>query len=314
MGRRGVRADWDVIPVHVRDRIDEIAGSRVVRAVNLDGGFSPGPAARCDLVDGRTVFVKAAGSELNPDTPGIHRREATVLAALPDDHPSPTLIGVADDGDWVALVIEWVDGRMPMPPLGRPDVDRLLGLVERMARAGDGLRPPGVERFADRNAGLFGHWKRLHDDPPEVRDALDEWSRSHLDRLVDLDDQAPAASHGNHLLHVDTRSDNVLFSGEGPAHDVVVDWPEASIGAGWIDLVTMLPALHLDGGPTPSDVFAAHPIGRRADPDAATALLAGIAGYFTRQSLHPAPLGLPTVRAFQRSQGTIARAWLAGRM
>ena len=30
--------------------------------------------------------------------------------------------------------------------------------------------------------------------------------------------------------------------------------------------------------------------------------------------LHSAPVGLPTLRAFQRAQGEVARAWLAGRL
>jgi hypothetical protein len=53
------------MPEDVRAAIDGIAGSPVVEAVNLDGGFSPGPAARCTLADGRVVFVKAAGLGLN---------------------------------------------------------------------------------------------------------------------------------------------------------------------------------------------------------------------------------------------------------
>jgi hypothetical protein len=314
MGRQGVRAPWDAIPAEVRARIDDIAGAAVVAATNLPGGFSPGPAARCELADGRTVFVKAGGAELDPDTPQIHRREAEVLAVLPADHPSPTLIGVADDGDWVALVIEWVDGRMPVPPLGRADVDRLLALVDRLASHGEGLHPPGVGSFAERNEVLFGHWRRLLDDPPESIDRLDGWSRTHLGRLVDLDAAAPDASTGDHLLHVDIRTDNVLFSDLGPSHDIVVDWPWASIGAAWVDLVGLLPALHLDGGPPPAEAFDAHPLGRAADPAAVTAVLAGLTGFFTRQALQPPPPGLPTVRAFQAAQGTVTREWLAQRI
>jgi hypothetical protein len=38
-----------------------------------------------------------------------------------------------------------------------------------------------------------------------------------------------------------------------------------------------------------------------------------VAGYFTRSALLPPPPGLPTVRAFQRVQGDVARRWLAVR-
>ena len=117
------------MPDGVRAAIDAIAGSPVVDAINLDGGFSPGPAARCTLSNGRVVFVKAAGTELNSVSPEMHRREGQVLAGLHDDVPAPQLIGVFDDGDWVALVIEWIDGAMPVAPLSRSDVDRLLGLA-----------------------------------------------------------------------------------------------------------------------------------------------------------------------------------------
>ena len=121
------------MPDDVRAAIDEIAGSPVADAVHLDGGFSPGPAARCALADGRVVFVKAAGTELNPVSPEMHRREGQVLAGLHEHVPAPQLIGMFDDGDWVALVIEWIDGAMPLAPLGSDDVDRLLGLVERVS-------------------------------------------------------------------------------------------------------------------------------------------------------------------------------------
>jgi hypothetical protein len=113
---------------------------------------------------------------------------------------------------------------------------------------------------------------------------------------------------------VDTRTDNVVLADSGADHDVLVDWPGASLGAPWIDLVGLLPALHLDGGPAPADAFAAHPLGRRADPEAVDVFVAALAGYFTRQSLLPPPPGLPTVRAFQAAQGVIARDWTAHRL
>lgn len=50
-----------------------------------------------------------------------------------------------------------------------------------------------------------------------------------------------------------------------------------------------------------------------ADPDAITAVVTAVAGYFTWQAQLPAIQGLPTVRAFQAAQGEQARAWLRRR-
>ena len=111
MERHGQRAEWTSVPTEVRSVVDMIAGAPNVRATNVAGGFSPGPAVRCDLADGKRVFVKACGERLSTHASAMHRREAAVMAAIPIAAPVPRLIGAYDDGDWVALVIELVDGR-----------------------------------------------------------------------------------------------------------------------------------------------------------------------------------------------------------
>lgn len=311
MARQGIRAPWESIPTKLRDDIDDICGSPIASAVNMNGGFSPGPAARCELDDGRTVFVKAVSAAMNEMSPRMHRREAAVLAVLPDDHPSPALIGTIDRDGWVVLVVEWIDGHTPTGPLTRGDVDRFLRLLERVASAGQGVRPPGVTSFIEQNRGLTGHWARLAAKTPDI---LDAWSARHVDELAALESNVEEAVLGDHLLHVDYRTDNVVFAASGQASDVVVDWPSASIGAPWVDLVGALPALMLDGGPAPADVFERHPLGATADPDAVTTLLAAMTGYLTAQALQPPPPGLPTLRIFQDAQARIARTWLADRL
>ncbi|MGB0112351.1 MAG: aminoglycoside phosphotransferase family protein [Ilumatobacteraceae bacterium] len=306
MDRHGVRSEWGSMPPTVRDRIDEVAGAHVVSATNLQGGFSPGPAARCTLDDGRTVFVKAAGLELNPLSPAMHRREADALASLDAAAPSPELIGVVDDSGWIALVIEWVDGRMPTGPLDTDDVERILTLVDRLAEVQGDPHLPSVA--ADSTLG--GHWARLRSDPLP---GLDAWTTAHLPELVALEAQFADAVDGDHLVHMDLRSDNIIFASSGPRHDVIVDWPGASRGAPWLDLVGLLPSLELDGGPRPEDVFDAARRGRDVDPEAVNAYLATITGYFTRSSLLPPPPGLPTLRPFQAAQAAISRRWLGQR-
>ena len=237
----------------------------------------------------------------------MHRREGQVLAALTDDVPAPSLIGSFDDGNWVALVIEWVDGAMPVAPLTGGDVDRIMDLVDRLAAIEGGETLQSVQ---ETHPGLFGHWRQLADAP---LNGLDTWSLRHLDQLVELEAGAADAVRGDRLVHVDLRSDNVILADTGGHDDVIVDWPGAAVGAPWVDLVGLLPSLELDGGPTPEEVFEQCFVGRAADPDAVSSFVASVAGYFTRMSLMEPPPGLPTVRQFQAEQGQVARRWLASR-
>jgi hypothetical protein len=49
------------------------------------------------------------------------------------------------------------------------------------------------------------------------------------------------------------------------------------------------------------------------EPRPATAVIAGLTGYFLHQGRLPDPPGLPTVRAFQRAQGDALLPWLRAR-
>ena len=56
-----------------------------------------------------------------------------------------------------------------------------------------------------------------------------------------------------------------------------------------------------------------YPQARRDDPDALTAVVAPVAGFFTREGLRPVPARLPNLWAFQAAQGEAARFWQARR-
>ena len=95
---------------------------------------------------------------------------------------------------------------------------------------------------------------------------------------------------------------------------VLVDWPQAGIGAPWIDLLFMLPSVVMQGGPAPADVWRSSPLAGKADPDAVNSSLASLTGYLVHSSLLPPPLNLPKIREFQRVQGEHALAWLRSRL
>ena len=108
-------------------------------------------------------------------------------------------------------------------------------------------------------------------------------------------------------MHFDIRADNVLLGRAGEVW--FVDWANATRGAGWVDTVLMLPSVALHGGPDPAAALAMTSVPAVADPDAVTALVVALAGFFTYHAGLPAPPGLPTLRDFQAAQGDVARRW-----
>ena len=103
----------------MRAEIERRARQPVVEAVGQRGGYGPSLAARCGLADGRRVFIKAVSPAQNPDSPVMMRREARIAACLPPDAPAPALLHTLDDGEWITLVFEEVDGRLPHDAVGR---------------------------------------------------------------------------------------------------------------------------------------------------------------------------------------------------
>ncbi|MGI8682281.1 MAG: hypothetical protein ACR2JO_09185 [Mycobacteriales bacterium] len=305
----GVRLSWPELPAPVRGWVHDRLGAPVVEAVTQPGGFSPGVAARLRCANGRRAFCKAVSSLANPDSPGSHRTEARVAAALPESAPVPRLLAAYDDGTWVALLFTDIDGRQPALPWHEKELARVItALVE----LGDSLTPcplPGARTVGERLAEDFSSWRALAGAARSHPD-LDAWSRRHLDQLAELEASWPEAAAGNTLLHLDIRADNLLLSD----HRVwFVDWPFASRGAAWVDAVFFAPSVAMQGGPPPEELLRRHPAARNARPDAVLAVICALTGYFIERSLRPPPPGLPTLRPFQAAQGQVARAWLARR-
>jgi aminoglycoside phosphotransferase len=251
----GDRLGLDEVPERVRRAIEEILGAPVVAAHSQPGGFSPGLAARLVLTDGRRAFAKAVGSERNPDAPGMHRREVENLAGLPDDLPVPRLLGSYDDGDWVALVVEDVDGVMPAEPWRPAELARV---VEAMAELADRLTPSPIEGLpvAVLDEAGFRGWRTLAADP-DAAAPLGPAVRARLDELAAIEATWTAAAEGDALVHGDLRADNILLT---PDRVVFVDWPHARIGAPWLYLLFLLPSAAATGT-DPEEAWAGLPAG-----------------------------------------------------
>lgn len=278
----------------------------MVEASTQPGGFSPGLASRLLLADERRVFVKAVSESANPDAPGMHRREAKIVAALPASAPVPRLLWSFDEGGWVALCFEDVDGRHPHQPWTNADLELVVRTLRTMSAA---LTPSPIE--VDETAAMalrekVNGWRLALE---RVEERLDPWCLANLDRLAALEALAPEAVRGETLLHFDTRADNLLIADD---RVYVVDWPSAQTGAAWFDWLAMAPSVTMQGGPEPEDFMSRFDLSG-VSKNAIDAALCSLAGYFVIHALAPPPPGIPTLRAFQAAQGVVAIRWLRER-
>ncbi|MBD3940406.1 phosphotransferase [Microbacterium sp. NEAU-LLC] len=299
------RLEWHDIPASVRAQIEDVLGSPVVEAVSQPGGYSPGSADRVVTASGRRAFVKAASPAVNLDTPTIHRREAAITAKLPPQVPAPALIGAVDDGDWIALVLEDVEGRHPATPWQPRELDAVLDALQQVAA----VELPADVPVVDAGEALAGfavdRWQVITPEvvPPLPR-GLDAWTRTHFEGLVDAATRGVSDARGDRLVHYDTRADNILLRPDGSV--VLVDWPWAARGAGWFDALSLLINVRYYEPDTDVDaLIVRHPVFEGMPADAATNVLAGFAGMFLASSLQPDPPRMPTLRTFQRDQAVV---------
>jgi Ser/Thr protein kinase RdoA (MazF antagonist) len=290
----GVRIGWRELPAHLRAAVEDMLGGPVVSAESQRGGFSPGTADRVVTSSGERAFVKAVSPAQNPRSAEMARREAHVTAALPAEAPTPALLGTFDDGDWIVLVLQDVDGRHPRTPWVQ---DELAAAVRGLRDLADALTPSPLAdapAAAEQFAHDFGGWRRIAADPPAD---LDPWAAAHLDDLVTTADRALASLTGDTLAHCDIRADNMLLRPDGSV--VFVDWPWGCAGPAWLDTALLALNVIVHGGD-----------GDPLLPDQGAGVIAGFAGYFLDVARLPPPPGLPTVRAFQRWQGDALLPWL----
>lgn len=307
------RMPWDEVPESIRASVGEILGAPVVSARTQSGGFSPGSADRVVTADGRRAFVKTAWREVNAEATDIHRREARKSASLPAGIPVPRLLGAIDRGDWVAVVFEDVEGRHPFTPWRADEVvlvlDALADISAPHLPASDAL-PPLEEELSR----LFAGWSLMGDLASVPLDAdLAAWARPRHAEFVRMSDAALADLRGDRLVHLDARADNLLIRPDGTV--AVVDWPWAARGAGWFDALALLVNVRLyDPHVDVEALIATHRAFDGMPPDAATRVLAGLAGFFLEGSMQPDKPGIPTLRSFQRDQAIATLRWLRERL
>ncbi len=306
IGRTAQRLTWPFLPPHVRALVEEHCGSAVVDAASQGGGFTPGFASVLTCADGSRHFVKAASAQAQPVFADSYREEARKLGALPEVVAAPRLLWSTDD-DWVVLGIEHVDGRLPRRPWSRPDLDRVLTVLEETA---DLLTPAppslGLDTFAAEFAGFAGMWARLREEgsDPTLVDS------PHLDEAEALASRYADVTAGDTLVHTDVRDDNVILGRDGRTW--ICDWNWPVTGADWLDTLFVLIAPRGDGHDADA-LLASLPLTRDVPDESVDIVLALVTGYFLRQARQPSPPTSPYLRPHQQWQGEVCWDWLCER-
>ena len=310
----GVRMPYAAVPDHVRAWVERTVGSPVVQAHDQTGGMSPGCATRLRFADGTRLFVKAVGSELNPDTPTMFRREELALR-LVGRHPSwAGLEASYDAAGWVALLLEDVEGRFPDLDDDR-EMAHLLAATDELTdvlaeRVPTPPRPDPEHGGLSDLAGVLERWAGALDVAATIPEALlPRWVPGRSVELAaavrDL-----AADRMDRLVHWDIRNDNLLVRPDGGL--VFLDWGAAAVGPAWADpLLARLERVHLpwfDASLASSSALVA------AGDDAVTAWLAGLGTFLAWRAHTAVDVNLPTLREFRLTESARFLAAAARRL
>jgi hypothetical protein len=289
------------MPAHVRDWVADELGSPVVEAADQVGGMSPGCATRLMCEDGTRAFVKAVGLDLNPRTPVMFRREITTLNLIGSHELWADLRASYDDGDWVAILLEDIEGRHPDLD-DDATMDTLLRETERLSSV-LGERVPDPPAPDPDNGGLADLREGFHtwadcvaraEEIPAV--LLPDWIRGDIGTREPL---VRSLAEGEvELVHWDIRNDNLL---ERPTGELVfLDWGSASVGPAWLDpLLARLERVEL---PWFDDSLASSPSLAAAGDTAVDAWLVGFATFLAWRAHTAVDVNLPTLNDFRISE------------
>lgn len=253
------------------------------------GGMSPGAAVTLRSPAGDSFFVKAVGRSLNEQTLELFRRELALLRAMPPAPYRPPLLAAYDDGDWVALILNNVDGAYPDMTSER-DVDAVLTTVLSQTSELTPV-PPGaqVPAIGETVARWQLRWQNILANPAVY---LPQWAADTAEALAVCVGRLATQVAPTTLCHFDIRNDNLLITQRGDA--VIFDWGMARAGPAWVDLAML--AVQLPTAAGGDGLLREHL--PASDSRTATDFLIAFAGAQSWNARQPAPPSLPAMPTY----------------
>jgi phosphotransferase family enzyme len=295
----GVRTPYHAASPALHAWVTEILGAPVVEVTPRIGGMSPAVAASVRGANGATAFVKAVSQSINLDTPSHFRHEIAVLTALSTLPRVPyraEVLSTYDDGDWVAIALEDVDGRHPDWSSSH-DREAVFAAVRQQTAE---LTPPADVLPAESNRDVLVKYLAAMAAPTADELAgLPEWA---ADQLADLQARLEVTlehQRDESFCHWDIRHDNILIR-HRDGQPILLDWGMSRRGQHWADAMVFA----LEWVDTPQFDTIVSSVGlSTGDERDVTGFLAGIGCYLLMTATHPPPAALPNMPAFRRQVG-----------
>jgi hypothetical protein len=199
-----------------------------------------------------------------------------------------------DDGDWVALLIEDVEGRHP-DFTDAAELEAVLDGVDRLSEVLQDRDVPSSVDLVD-VAHRFRVWAESLATLAEAPEAtpVPAWLRADPEGWAGVL-REQAALPMPHVVHWDIRVDNLLRRPSGEV--VFVDWGTAARGPAWAD--PLLARLERVDEPWFDASTASSPALTEAGDEVVTAFLAGFGAHLAVRSVVAVDVNLPTLNDFR---------------
>uniref|UniRef100_UPI00202F9637 phosphotransferase n=1 Tax=Dyadobacter sp. MSC1_007 TaxID=2909264 RepID=UPI00202F9637 len=237
--------DGKAPPPYLSELLEDVIGKKSVRWTLPDCGLSSAHRFSVLFENNHGVFVKAATDD---DTEQWLRNEHLALSS--------------GDRKFMPQIIHWLDIPGIRPVLITEDLSKAYWPASHAGvtwRQGDiDLLFDGLKELSATQAALTlptlrnrrtSIWSDIANDPASflnLKLCSEQWLNQSISALIEAEKSTDVT--GDRLVHGDMRSDNICIAG---SQVIFVDWSHAARGNGRHDLASVLPTLHLEGGPDP---------------------------------------------------------------
>ena len=326
MELRESKPSWSDVPREVVAQLSDLLGAGIARAEIVWGGFGPSATFLIRTEDGRRFFCKGSHPGFTEKGKKAVLRERVIYESLPELSAfGPAFHGAIGVGEWQLLLLDFVEREREVPPWSE---DAFRSSVQMLARFHRAMPSHVRDVLVDAEkepltADLFGArsgWDlvakseqdrntllALFADPA----AAAKWIDRNLGDLVALEDEAARLDGPRSWIHLDVRSDNLIFRHEGEPK--LVDWPFLSYGPVLMDVAFYLPSVAGEGGPPPHKGLTLYERESAVhfDEHQVRVAVAAVAGWFAARAGQPAIPGLPRLRWVQALQLFPSLDWIS---